>query len=51
MVNALRGVSQLIHGRNIIQEEIKLMMEMMVSGHLYIEWQREGLITLHTNAA
>lgn len=51
MVNAPSGVSQLIHGRNLIQEEIKLMMIMLVSGHLCVEWQREGLVTLHTSAA
>lgn len=50
MHNAHRGVSQLIHGRNLIQEEMKLMME-MVSGHWCFERQREGLITLHTKAA
>lgn len=37
MLHAPRGVSQLIHGRNLIQEEMKLTMEMLVSGHLCVE--------------
>lgn len=51
MFNVPRGVSQLMHGRKLIQEEAKLLIKMLVSGHLRVEWQREGLITLHTNAA
>lgn len=51
MINAPKGVSQLIHGRNLIQEEMNPMMEMLVSGHLHVEQQREGLITLHTNVS
>lgn len=53
MINAPKGVSQLIHGRNLTQKDKdkKLMMEMLVSVHLCVEWQREVFITVHTNTA